>query len=657
MSPNFDLGSLVGYAGPVVLLLAIFVFIRISGMVRYIPNSRIGIVEKLWSGKGSLKSGIIALQGEAGYQPEIRRGGFHFFWSPFTYRIHPSDLVSVPQNTIAYVYACDGKTLDATQTLASNAVADDFHDVRAFLTNGGQKGLQRKILREGLHAINLAQFIVMTAERDYALSIGGNQQKMLDEMRQDIESRDGFVPLVISAVDDQIGIVTIHDGPSLPSGEIIAPEVGTDSSHPETFHNGFQDPEKFLKAGGFRGRQLQVLTEGTYYLNRLFSTVEQIAKTIVPVGYAGVVISYTGPVGTDLTTADYKHGQLVANGCRGVRKEPLLPGKYSFNSFAGKVILVPTTSFMLKWVKGETGGHKLDENLAEISLITKDAFETGLPLSVVIHIDYTKAPEVIQRFGDVQKLVEQTLDPMVSSYFKNSGQTQTLLQLLQRRSEIQDTATQDMKTKFERYSLELQEVMIGTPRSLAGDQSIERILDQLRQREVAREQVETYKSQQEAAIGEKALNETRAIAAQQAALTASKIAIEVAQNQGSAKVELAKRTAEETVLTAEAERRRKTLDGEGEAARVKAVGDATASATKAQVDAYGGAQFRLTEMVLTRFAEAAERGRLQLVPQIQVGSTGEGGGQDQGMLGALMGLVLKSSLADGSLGQKQTSAE
>ena len=260
MSAYFDFGSPIGYVGPVALLLAILVFIRISGLVRYIPNSRIGIVEKLWSGKGSLRSGIIALRGEAGYQPEIRRGGFHFFWSPFTYRIHLADLVSVPQNTIAYVYACDGRTLDATQTLASNAAADDFHDVRAFLVNGGQKGLQRKILGEGLHAINLAQFIVMTAERDYALSIGGDQRKMLDDMRADIESRDGFVPLVISDADDRIGIVTIHDGPSLPSGEIIAPEVGTDSTRPETFHNGFQDPEKFLKAGGFRGRQLQVLT-------------------------------------------------------------------------------------------------------------------------------------------------------------------------------------------------------------------------------------------------------------------------------------------------------------------------------------------------------------------------------------------------------------
>ncbi len=55
-----------------------------------------------------------------------------------------------------------------------------------------------------------------------------------------------------------------------------------------------------------------------------------------------------------------------------------------------------------------------------------------------MHIDYRKAPLVIQRFGDIKKLVEQTLDPMVSAYFKNVGQTRTLIQLLQDRSAIQD---------------------------------------------------------------------------------------------------------------------------------------------------------------------------------------------------------------------------
>ena len=46
--------------------------------LRIISNNKIGIVEKWWSAKGSLKEQIIALNGEAGYQPELLRGGIHF---------------------------------------------------------------------------------------------------------------------------------------------------------------------------------------------------------------------------------------------------------------------------------------------------------------------------------------------------------------------------------------------------------------------------------------------------------------------------------------------------------------------------------------------------------------------------------------------------
>src|SRR5215470_14403262 len=98
---------------------------------------------------------------------------------------------------------------------------------------------------------------------------------------------------------------------------------------------------------------------------------------------------------------------------------------------------------------------------------------------------------IIQRFGDVKKLVEQTLDPMVSAFFKNIGQTMTLIELLQNRAAIQEEAAHTMKEKFEGYSLELQEVLIGTPRAAGSDQTIEHILIQLRTRQVAREQVTT----------------------------------------------------------------------------------------------------------------------------------------------------------------------
>ena len=46
--------------------------------LRYIANNRVGIVEKLWSLKGSVPEGrIIALDGEAGFQSEVLRGGVH----------------------------------------------------------------------------------------------------------------------------------------------------------------------------------------------------------------------------------------------------------------------------------------------------------------------------------------------------------------------------------------------------------------------------------------------------------------------------------------------------------------------------------------------------------------------------------------------------
>src|ERR1700729_1939635 len=102
----------IGEWGAAVIVL--LVVLRIANIFRYIPNNQVGIVERLWSPKGSIRSGFIALNGEAGFQPEILRGGFHVFF-PFAYRIHRSDLVTVGQGTIAYVFARDGAPLESSQ--------------------------------------------------------------------------------------------------------------------------------------------------------------------------------------------------------------------------------------------------------------------------------------------------------------------------------------------------------------------------------------------------------------------------------------------------------------------------------------------------------------------------------------------------------------
>jgi uncharacterized membrane protein YqiK len=641
---------LVGALTSVVLIL---VLIRASGAFRYIGNNRVAVVEKLWSRRGSIRSGIIALQGEAGFQPDVLRGGLHLF-VPFQYRLHVHSLVTIPQGRIGYVFARDGRPLSADQTLAANVVDTDFQETRAFLEGGGQKGPQRKILREGSYAINLAQFVVVTKDQTFALQLDGADAALLTQMAEIIEAREGFEPVVIKDADDQIGVVTVHDGPGLNSGEIIAPTVGLDAADPATFHNSFQEPEKFLAAGGRKGRQLQVLVEGTYYINRLFATVEPIAKTVVEVGQVGVVVSYTGAAGVDSSGEGYRHGELVETGCRGVWAAPLLPGKYAFNTYAGRITMVPTTNFILKWEATSIGSHKFDENLAEVSLITKDAFEPTLPVSVVVHIDYRKAPLVIQRFGDIKKLVEQTLDPMVSAYFKNIGQTRTLIELLQDRSEIQSLSSQEMQAKFGVYNLELQEVLIGTPRPEAGgDDQIERILAQLRQRQIADEQVGTYERQKFAAQKERELREAEAQAKQQTAITESELSIKVQQNQGRANLARSEQEAEQTRTLAKAQADQIRFLGEGEAKKVVAlagaeaervtkVGLAQAQAIESQVAASGGPRYQLARQVAERFAEALETSGVDVVPKVQI--DGAGGGAGGGVMQALMTLLMAEKL-------------
>lgn len=595
------------------ILLALYLLIfHILGL-RIIKSNEVAVVEKWWSIHGSLKNSIIALNGEAGYSPDLLRGGIHFR-STLMYRIHKYPLITIPQGQIAYIFAKDGIPLSPTQTLGKVVMeANNFQDVRGFLQNGGQKGPQRGFLREGTYAINVAQFIVITQNDIKAIFNGSKQEHLeLESMQQTLIQRNAFAPVVImgkgNETSDLMGIVTVHDSLPLQQGEIIAPSVGEG-------HSSYQDPEKFIELGGRRGKQIEILTDGTYYINRLFATVEFRAKTVVPIGYVGVVVSFFGNQGVDTTGDNYRHGELVETGCKGVLQKPLMPGKYAFNTDAGKVILVPTTNIILKWNRGEVGEHKYDQNLSEVDIITKDAFEPSLPLSVVMHIDYKQAPWVIQRFGDISMLVNQSLDPLVSAYFKDVAQTKTLIELIQERSEIRERAVVEMKDKFEKYNLQLEEVLIGTPKSSKDDIQIENILTQLRERQIAEEKKITYQKQQSAAESEKSLREAQAIAEQQSYLTKSSIQIQIEGNIGAALASKAEQEANQIIALAKANASKVRLEGEADASKETNIGLAKAKAIDAQVKAYGGAEYRITQEITEKLADAIKYTNVDIVPK------------------------------------------
>ncbi len=736
--------------------------------MRYIPNQQVGVIEKLWSRAGSVgEGGIIALNGEAGYQANLLRGGMHFGYWRWQYRIHRVPLVTIPQGKIGYVYARDGEPLPPSQTLGRVVPCNNFQDAYAFLGQGegketapGQRGRQRAILREGVYAINPALFVVITEDAVYRLHISGQRDlETLMSWQSELRRLNGFSPVVVGAsmrtleagndqdapvprrarasatsteeltircpgcqetftipasdvtgagrsvkcpkcaqtiriagqpipeapvpLDaegqrgvDTIAIITVHDGPSLPPGEIIAPGVGNDNQD-SNYHNNFQDPEAFLRAGGRRGRQYVPLTDGTYFINRWFATVEMIPKTVVPIGYVGVVVSYYGRIGRDLSGDTFRHGERVAEGERGVWERPLGPGKYPFNTYAGNVILVPTTNFVLHWITGKTESHRYDETLRSIDLVTKDAYEPLLPLSVVVHIDYQKAPSVIQRFGDVKKLITQTLDPMLSAYFRDVAHKKTMLELLHMRDAIQNEAREELRRKFRDFDIECVDVLIGKPDTAEAGGKIETLLEQLRLRQLSIEQLETYERQRVAAEKQRTLNEAQAQAAMQTQLTNSRVQIQIAESQGEAELARARKTAdqtvvaadadlerarrhaqqlvvaadadlaksrrqaEQTVVTAEAESQQRILAGRGEAQRVMQVGLSEALVLLRKIASFGDPRLYALSIITEQLTHSNQ----PLVPErvFVSGGNGEhagGVGGASGMLGTLLSLLV-----------------
>ncbi len=653
------------FGGPILAVLLFVAWLT----TRYIPNDRIGIVEKLWSTAGSLTEGaVIALHGEAGYQADILRGGLHFGLWRWQYSIHKFPLITIKQGKIGYVFSRGGENLDPSQTLGEIVECNNFQDARKFLAHGGQKGRQRGILREGVYAINIALFNVITEDRVFTLEYA----KSLEEWQHQLRQLSGFSPLIISGKTDEIGIVTVHEGPTLPPGELIAPAVGTDKDQPN-FHNNYQDIEAFLRAGGRRGVQYTPVIDGTYFINRWFCTVEMIPKCVVPIGYVGVVVSFYGAKGADTSGKAFRHGERVRVGEKGVWETALGPGKYAFNTAAGVVVEVPTTNFVLHWITGRSENHHYDDSLKSIELITADAYEPTLPLSLVVHIDYEKAPSVIQRFGDVKQLITQTLDPLLSAYFRDVAHKKSMLELIHRRDEIQKQAREELRVKFEQFDIQCVDVLIGRPESKAGDTKIESLLEQLRQRQFAVEQVETFQKQQEAAVRQKSLNEALAQAQLQAELTKSQVQIRISENTGDAELAKARKIAETTVVQAEAAAKQARLQGEGEAGRllvvaeaqakqaaligegegkkaaligdgegkrIAAIGQAEAQVLQLKIDSYRDPRLYAVAIV----ADQLRQSQQPLVPSqlIHFGGGGEGG--QASMLGALLSLLTTEKL-------------
>lgn len=601
---------------PIVASLIMYKLVfRLFGVI-IVPEDQIGLITKkfvLFGKDKSLPDGrIIATNGEAGFQARTLAPGLYFGFWPWQYEISLVDFTIIPQGKIGLISAKDGIVPANGAILGRNVDSDNFQDAEKFLMNNGQKGRQATILVAGSYRINRHLFDVSICEQ-------------------------------MHINDNAVGVVTTLDGSPLPEGQIAADTIKG--------HNKFQDFNAFLENGGQRGLQQEVILAGTYNINPWAITIEEAKMTEIPIGYVGVVVSYVGEEGTDLTGVDFKHGNIVKKGQKGVWIEPLGPGKYPINPLTMRVELVPTTNLVLNWANGRNESHKLDAGLSTITVRSKDGFPFNLDVSQIIHVPSTEAPKVIARFGNMQNLVSQVLEPTIGNYFRNSAQDSDVIAFLKTRKERQDAAKGRISEVLTEYNVHAVDTLIGdiTPP--------DSLMKTLTDRKIAEEQQTTYDTQRMAQAKRQEYEKANAIADMQKDVVRSEQSVNIAQKDAEAAVKAAEgkatalklnaqAEAESTKMKATAEAERISVTGKAEASKIEAIGKSTAEAYKLQVEAMGEDNFAKLKVT-----ESIGINKIKVIPDVLIGGGANGGG---GALEGMLGMQLMRMMEQTPTTQSQT---
>ncbi|HOZ51644.1 MAG TPA: SPFH domain-containing protein, partial [Chitinophagaceae bacterium] len=498
-----------------------FVLRVFFGMV-IVPENKIGLVTKkfvLFGANRELPDGrIIATKGEAGFQAKALAPGLYWFMWPWQFSVDMASFVIIPEGKIGLILSKDGAEIPTGRILARHTECDNFQDATKFLENGGQRGRQTSFMTAGSYRINTHLFEVALTDQ-----------------------------IVIH--ENMVGIITAMDGEPIPIGQIAGKFVEG--------HNNFQDFDRFLSQGGNRGLQPQVVLAGSYYINPWAVQIEETPMTDVPIGYVGVVISYIGEDGKDVTGDSFKHGNIVSKGQRGVWMEPLGPGKYAINKYTTKLESVPTTNLVLNWANARSESHNLDKNLSTITVRSKDGFPFNLDVAQIIHVPANEAPKVIARFGSMNNLVSQVLEPTIGNYFRNSAQDSDVISFLSTRKERQQSAKNHIKDVLDEYNVNAVDTLIGD--IVPPDALMKTLTD----RKIAQEEEKTYETQKMAQEKRQGMEKETAIADMQKEIVKASQSVEIAQ-----------RTADATVKKAE-----------GDATSLKLNVNAEAEATKMRANA------------------------------------------------------------------------
>ncbi|MCC5634864.1 flotillin family protein [Nostoc sp. CHAB 5844] len=569
-------------------------FVAKKGFV-VIGEREVGIVIKKFSLNPSFKppsNQLIALNGEAGCQADTLSIGEHWRF-PWMYTVIKEPIVEVPVGEIALVIANDGEPIPHKRRLGKVVPCNEFQDARKFLENGGEKGQQLGILRTSKYRINTRLFTVITSAN---------------------ASEHGVKPqdLKVYAVNsDHVGIVTTLDGIEARDEEGII--LGNKE------HDYFQDAQKFIDLGGWKGLQEEVLETGEYNLNPWFVKVEQVPVTVISEGTVGVVVSLTGKEApkpyvreissqSDLAKDDF---QLVEEGYRGIWKEPLGIGRHLINTKTKNIVLVPTNQITLDWSDDtDKADNNYDKRLGTLQLWSKDGFHLLIEIKQGFRVPGKNAPMMVAKIGSpgslkeeltnqslvssdnkkfrsIRDLITRVLEPTVSNYFSNAVQDCEALDFVDKRSDRQREAKSCIESALKDVGVTAVDTLIG---EINLPPQLQKILND---RKTVEEQKKTSEKEKDTERARQDVVRAKTEADRQQELVNAEINVEIAKKE------------------ADAERQRTDANSD----RIIKEGQAQAEAYKAQINAFGG---DIRSFVQYATSINATNNKVSIVPGVMV---------------------------------------
>lgn len=187
---------------------------------------------------------------------------------------------------------------------------------------------------------------------------------------------------IVEVPQGQIAVVTAIDGATPRSGQLLGRTVPG--------HQSFQDGEAFLRAGGQKGPQVDILTPGQYRINTRLFEVELARVVEIPQGRIATLTAIDGAplrtgqlLGKSVPDHDnFQHGEafLASGGQKGPQVDIVTPGMYYINPRLFAVQLAPAVKVRtgeIGIVEAFDGGELRDEQILGDSFRGHYDFQNG----------------------------------------------------------------------------------------------------------------------------------------------------------------------------------------------------------------------------------------------------------------------------------------